>query len=313
MSRILVTGASGFIGRHCLPYLTEQGFQVHGLARRPPKAPIASSVIWHDQNLLRPGASDEIIRRVQPDYLLHLAWHTIPGQYWKAPQNVQWVRASLELLWAFEANKGKRVVMAGTCAEYQQNAGECFEERTPLVPDTLYGTCKHGLERILQGFSRQTGLSSAWGRVFFLFGPFEHPSRVVAYVVRSLLQGKTALCSNGEQLLDFLYVKDVASAFVSLLMGECQGAANIGSGRPIALSDVLQEIGRQIGRPELIRLGAIQAGTGTRSLWANTQRLSREAGWRPNYELERGIEQTIEWWRHSPDIQAAEQIGQSDR
>ena len=172
-----------------------------------------------------------------------------------------------------------------------------MEGLTSLAPITLYATCKHAFERILHTSSRQTGLSSAWGRVFFLYGPHDHPSRLVAYVVRSLLQGEPALCSEGRQILDFLHVEDAASAFVSLLESDVQGPVNIGSGNPVAVRDVLQEIGGRLGRLELIRFGARAASSETERFWANTQRLQKELSWTPRFSLATGVQQTIEWWR----------------
>jgi nucleoside-diphosphate-sugar epimerase len=296
MKKVLVTGASGFIGRQCVPLLVSKGYEVHALSRRQPSE-THPNVTWHGIDLIRPGCAAELIGQVRPDCVLHLAWCAVPGKFWEARENLDWVRASIELLCAFADNGGKRIVAAGTCAEYDSSAGECVENVTSLVPTTLYGTCKHALERMLHSSSRQTGVSSAWGRLFFLYGPHEHPSRLVAYVVGSLLRGEPALCSEGWQILDFLHVEDAASAFVALLESGIQGPVNIGSGHPIAVRDVLEEIGRQMGRLDLIRLGARAARSEPERYWANTQRLVNEVAWAPRYTLASGIEQTIEWWR----------------
>jgi nucleoside-diphosphate-sugar epimerase len=297
MKKILVTGAGGFIGRQCLPLLVSKGYEVHAISRRQPPKTASPKISWHEVDLLQPRRASELMKQVRPDGLLHLAWYAEPGKFWEARENLEWVRASLELLRAFEDHGGSRLVAAGSCAEYDCSSGECFENATPPLPATLYGTCKHALERIIYASSRQTGLSSAWGRIFFLYGPHEHPTRLVAYVVRSLLRGEPALCSEGRRILDFVHVEDAASAFVALLESEVQGPVNIGSGCPVAVRDVLQEIGRQIGRPDLIRFGARAAKSETDRFWANTQRLRKESGWIPHYTLARGIAQTIEWWR----------------
>jgi nucleoside-diphosphate-sugar epimerase len=303
MSSVLVTGASGFIGRHCLPILVAKGYDVHALSRRQP-ATTLRGVTWHEVDLLRPGAPTEIIHQARPDSLLHLAWYAVPGKFWEARENIDWVRASLELLSAFAANNGKRLVAAGSCAEYQINAGECLEEKTPLLPATLYGTCKRAFGSVLDSFSRRTEISSAWGRIFFLYGPHEHPSRLIAYVVQSLLRGEPALCSDGRQVLDFMHVEDAASAFVALLENKIQGPVNIASGRPVEVRELLQEIGVQLGRSELIRLGERGSSSEVSCIWANVDRLTREASWRPRYDQASGIQQTIEWWRNSAAFRA---------
>jgi len=298
MSTVLVTGANGFIGRHCLPLLVAKGYDVHAIARRKPATSLRG-VNWHEVDLLLPGAPSELIHRVRPDFLLHLGWYAVPGKFWEARENVEWVRASLELFSAFSANSGKRAVAAGSCAEYEINSGECVEGKTPLLPATLYGTCKHALGSILTSFSQHTGFSSAWGRIFFLYGPHEEPSRLVAYVVQSLLRAEPALCSDGNQVLDFMHVEDAASAFVALLESTVEGPVNIASGRAVAVRDLLQEIGAQLGRPELIRLGARGPGSGASHIWANTEKLKKEVDWKPRYDLASGMEQTVRWWRSS--------------
>jgi len=301
MSRVLVTGASGFIGRQCLPILAAKGYDVHALSRRQLATPLPG-LSWHNLDLLSQGAPSEIIHQVQPDFLLHLAWYAAPSKFWEARENIDWVRASLELLLAFAANQGKRIIVAGSCAEYALNPGECLEEETPLLPATLYGTCKHSFGRLLDSFSRRNDLSAAWGRIFFLYGPYEHPSRLIAYVVQSLLRAQPALCSDGTQVLDFMHVEDAASAFVALLENKIQGPVNIASGRPVVVRDLLQEIGMQIGRPELIRLGARQSSSEVSRIWANVERLTKGTGWKPHYDLASGIQQTIEWWRNSAGL-----------
>jgi len=308
MSRVLVTGASGFIGRHCLPILRAKGHEVHAVARRRPSGKEFAEVIWHQADLLQSGSAAQIMRQARPERVLHLAWYAVPGRFWEAAENLDWVRASLELLRACAEGGAVRFVAAGSCAEYGLAAGECIENSTPLSPATLYGVCKQALGALVRASTRQSGLSSAWGRIFFLYGPHEHPERPVAYVVRSLLKGEPAACSEGTQVLDFLHVEDVASALISLLEGEVQGPVNIGSGVPVSLRTVFETIGRQIGRPELIQFGARQGPAPDHRIWANTQRLAKEVGWTPRYALATGIEHTIAWWRGAAELSASNPI-----
>ena len=304
MSSVLITGANGFIGRHCLPTLLARNYTVHAVTSKDSCRSNLPDVQWHKANLLEAGTATALVERLRPDRLLHLAWYAEPGKFWDAQENLHWVRASLELFSAVAENKGSRIVSAGSCAEYAPNSGECTEDETPTIPTTSYGTCKHALGRVLDSFSRQAGLSSAWGRIFFLYGPYEHPSRLVAYVIRSLLRNEPALCSEGTQVLDFLHVEDAAAAFVALLESEAQGPVNIACGRPVMLKDLLAEIGSQMGRLELIRFGARVGRPDASRLWANTKRLNEETNWKPHYDLADGIRQTIEWTRNVAEIPA---------
>src|SRR2546423_13493112 len=168
MKRVLVTGATGFIGRHVLGPLVERGFDVHAVTHRAPLS-ARSGCRWHVSDLLDTAQIVPLIKAVQPTHLLHLAWYSVPGQYWTALENFAWVQASLELLRRFHEAGGVRVVMAGTCAEYDWAYGYCSERTTPTQPHTLYGTCKLALQAMLDTYARQSGLSSAWGRIFFLY------------------------------------------------------------------------------------------------------------------------------------------------
>src|SRR5262249_4985499 len=150
-----------------------------------------------------PDTVAAIINRVRPSHLLHLAWTTEPGSYWTSPDNVRWLEASLSLLRAFAAHGGERVVMAGTCAEYDWAEGICREYPTPLRPISVDGVCKNALREVSESLGTRLGLRTAWGRVFFLYGPHEHPRRLVASVIGSLLHGEPALCSEGTQRRDF--------------------------------------------------------------------------------------------------------------
>jgi nucleoside-diphosphate-sugar epimerase len=308
MSRVLLTGASGFIGRHCLPILRAKGYEVHAVARRRPPGQEFAGIIWHEMDLLEPGCAAELIRQARPESLLHLAWYAVPGSFWEAAENVDWVRASLELASAFTRSRGARLVAAGSCAEYDLSSGECSEDAIALSPSTLYGASKQALGKLLQVSSAQSGLSFAWGRIFFLYGPHEHPARPLAYVVRSLLKGEPAACTEGTQILDFLHVEDVASALVALLESKVCGPVNIASGVPISLRTVFETIGRQLGRPELIQFGARESGSTPYRIWANTRRLTGEVGWAPRFTLDSGVEQTIAWWRAAAELSASTPI-----
>ncbi|WP_372522586.1 NAD-dependent epimerase/dehydratase family protein [Sulfuricaulis sp.] len=295
MKRVLVTGATGFIGHHSLPRLLESGYEVHAVSGQ--RAPEARSrdIVWHRANILEPGEIASLVGKVQPTHLLHFAWYAVPGKYWTAPENLAWVRATANLMQIFSDHGGQRAVMAGSCAEYDWKFDYCSELFTPCRPATLYGACKHGTQVLLDAWSRQAGLSSAWGRIFFLYGPGEYPSRLVPSVINSLLRNEPALCTHGNQVRDFMHVEDVARAFVALLDSDARGAVNIASGVSASLKDVIHAIADHLNKRDLVRLGAVPAPAGEPgALIADVGRLRDEVGFRPRYELKQGIAQTVE-------------------
>jgi nucleoside-diphosphate-sugar epimerase len=296
--RVLVTGATGFIGRHCLPLLTDLGYEVHATSSsaRPTST---HGETWHTLDLLDPQAIPSVLRAARPTHLLHLAWYVVPGKLAEAPENFLWLQSSLELIRQFHQHGGARVLVTGTAYEYDWNFGYCSESITPRSPSTFYGTCKHALHVALEGYARRTGLSSAWARIFFLYGPHEHPDRLVPSVVRSLLRGEPARCSHGLQIRDYMHVEDVADGIVRLLDSDVTGPMNVASGRPIMLRDIVLEIARRIGAEDLVVLGAIPTrANDTPLVVADVTRLSEVLRWHPRYTLDDGLEQTIGWWRH---------------
>lgn len=301
MKRVLVTGAHGFVGRHSLAPLVERGYEVYAVASKPRDDDddvSADEVRWRACDLLHESDVETLVREVAPTHLLHFAWYVEPGKFWSSRENLRWAEASLRLFRAFAERGGRRIVAAGTCAEYDWADGLCSESETPLRPATLYGACKHATSVVLEALAREAGLSAAWGRIFFLYGPAEPASKFVASVTRSLLKGEEARCTHGRQRRDLLHVADVAGAFAALLDSDVEGAVNIASGHAVELREVVGKIAEKTGREDLVRLGAVPAPDGEPPLIAaEVKRLSEEVGFRPAFDLDAGLDDTIRWWR----------------
>jgi nucleoside-diphosphate-sugar epimerase len=303
MSKVLLTGASGFLGRHCLEFLAGK-CEVHAITRN---STLASRLGLHTHqiDLFQQDQVRALLQDIRPSHLLHLAWVASPATYRDSRENLDWLAASLHLLRAFTDNGGQRVVMAGSCAEYDWAHGICDEAATPMRPTTLYGTCKNALREVLEMHARQSGLSAAWGRLFFLYGPGEHPDRFVSYVIRSLLANQPAKCSAGTQCRDYIYVKDAARAFITLLLSSVTGAMNIGTGEAVEVASIARIIGRLTARPELVLLGAVQTGNAEgRLVTAGQRRVAQQLGWLPEITLEQGLTETVEWWKRKLDTKS---------
>ena len=309
--RVLVSGAGGFIGRWSVPALLRSGYEVHAVlsgntSREIPEQLRGAKI--HFADLLDDSAIDELTSEVRPSHLLHFAWIATPGAYWNSAENFRWVAASERLLRSFRAHGGRRVMMAGSCAEYDWSRVEvCDERSSPLAKAkaadaaaavSRYAACKIALQTILADFGREEHLSTAWGRIFFQFGPHEHPDRLVPSVICNLLLNREAPCSHGRQIRSFLHVADVGEAFAAVLDSELEGPVNIGSDERVSLADLVDRIGRQIGRSELLRLGARPVPPREPSLLVpEIHRLRDEAQWRPRFTLNEALSDTIAWWR----------------
>lgn len=304
-ARVLVTGATGFLGRAVLRALREQGSAVIGTHRGRTAADAPAEVIWAETDLTDPAAIATLFETHRPTHLLALAWYMGPGAQ-QAVENFTWLARSVDLLGAFAAHGGRRVAFCGSCMEYDWRLEEPFvEDVSSIAAQTEYGVAKASLYKAFFPYCAKLGLSGAWGRPYFLYGPGEAPHRLAADVIISLLEGREALCTHGRQKRDFLHVDDVADAMLRLLFSDYEGPLNIGSGRAIALAELIGEVGRQLGRPELIRLGARETRAGDPDLVeADTTRLRQTLGWTPRFDLETGIADTIAWWKRELETTA---------
>jgi nucleoside-diphosphate-sugar epimerase len=296
VKRVLITGASGFIGRYCLQPLLDRGYEVHAVARRP--SGFSSGVNWHPADLLEEGRAAAIARSVNATHLLHLAWCAAPVDYLTNPANRQWAAVTLELAKAFSSAGGERLIGAGSCAEYASSITPCAEDTTPLHPMSLYGESKVTAYRQLAALAETTSLSFAWGRIFLPYGPYQAPARLIPSVITALLRQLPIPCPASAQMRDFIHVQDVADAFVALLDSDLTGACNFGSGLAVSIRDLVTLIARLVASENALRFDALpQRGTEPAFIVADTRRFCIELGWRPRLTLEDGLAQTIAWWR----------------
>lgn len=291
--KILVTGAAGFIGSHIARKLIRQGHEVHALVRPETNLwrveDIKSSLHLIEGDLL---ASSPIPHPSTFDTCIHLAWYVEPGKYLHSPLNKDWVEASLRLAQTLKNAGCRRFVAAGTCFEYATSTPP-QRESTPTEPSTVYVHSKLELLAALPS----VGIDFAWVRFFYQYGPYEDPRRLVPVVINLLRRGQEAKLVVGDRIRDYLHIEDVASAVCAVAHSQVTGPVNIGSSVIVTVRDIALKIGELLDRVDLIKLGTLpDSPTEPMHLLADNNKLRQGTGWKPRYDLDSGLRQTIDWW-----------------
>jgi nucleoside-diphosphate-sugar epimerase len=297
---VLVTGAAGFIGSHVVRELLRRDHDVVALVRPGTSlhrlGGLEDSIRTCRVNLADCRETASALQTIASEAVVHLAWHAEPITYLTdASRNLESLEASVRLLRLISSGSVRRVVLAGTCLEtVGANQGR---------PAPIYARTKGALHRVAENM--EGGLSVACAHVFSVYGPHENMQRAIPSIIVSLLRGDPTAVSHGHQLRDYVYVTDVARAFVTILESGWTGAVDICSGNPRPLRSVFEEIARTIGRENLMRWGAIPTSPSHAFDAVGDPAILHGLGWQPAYSLPEGINETVEWWRsatipHSP-------------
>ncbi len=300
MPRLLITGASGFIGRAVIDALLQRGGQeIHAVTWGTPKVPLAEGIVWHECNLLDPQSIESLFAGLKPESLIQLAWCADHVTYWRDPANFDWLYANLNMARSFVRNGGRRAVFAGTSAEYDWSGESPLHEfATPLKPQMLYGSCKLACYWALKGFFEQEGVSWAWARLFNPFGPYEDRRRLIPKVCLKLMKGERMDFDAALSPRDFLHVDDVGSAVVALALSDVQGPVNVGSGAPTSVRDVVSEIARHLHREANVSFAEAPSTLASDAVVADVGRLRDEVGWTSMLTFEQRLAQTCDWWQN---------------
>ncbi|EJN14440.1 nucleoside-diphosphate-sugar epimerase [Bradyrhizobium sp. YR681] len=289
MKRVLVTGASGFIGRALVPALLGRGFEVHGVART--LQPGSAGATWLPADLLTEAGRAHALSASRPTHLVHLAWEARPGRYREDPVNRLWAAASIDLLARARADGVARILGIGSCLEYGSQDGPCGEF-TACRPTTLYGQAK------LRTCEAYIAAGAAWGRVFVPFGPHEPEARLIPSLIRTLRAGQTFDCSHGQQLRDFVYVDDIAQQIAAVLDSNLTGIVNLASGEVRSLHSVIAHVADRLGARHLVRFGGVDAAgvDAEPVIAADVRRLRRVTAGLPAIGFAEGAARSVAWW-----------------
>jgi nucleoside-diphosphate-sugar epimerase len=256
---VLLTGATGFVGRQILQQLAGQNCRVRLVVREGKQGQVPRSTAIEDiiatPDLFLENAAWWADACQAVDTLIHLAWYAEPGLYLQSPKNMECLAGTLRLADGASQTKVRRFVGIGTCFEYDFSAGLLTVD-TPLKPSTPYAQAKAEAFAALSRSLPDQGVEFAWCRLFYLYGEGEDERRLVPYLRAKLMAGEPAELSSGKQIRDYLDVREAGRMIVEAALGTIQGPVNICSGKPITVRQLAEQIADDYGRRDLLRFGA---------------------------------------------------------
>lgn len=279
--KILVTGASGFVGRHLVAALLKRGHAVTAVGRDRARL---EPMPWREQvNFVTcdlHAAADSVPDQLGiPDALVHLAWPGLPNYRelfhfeTNLPADYRFIKQMVEA-------GTRQVLITGTCFEYGMQNGLLTED-TPSLPDNPYGLAKDSLRLFLQALQSRRDFTLQWVRLFYLHGPGQNPNSVLAQLDRAIDAGDASFnMSSGEQLRDYLPIEDAAEDLAGLVaQKKFSGVVNCCSGRPISIRRLVEQRLVQRGARIELNLGHYPYPQHEPfAFWGSRQRLDQVLG-----------------------------------
>lgn len=258
---VLLTGATGFVGRQVLRALTERGVAVRVVVRASSEIPAADAArverVVRTDDLFAERAEWWADVSASVDTIVHAAWYAEPGKYVNASQNMECLAGTLELARGAVRAGVRHVVGVGTCAEYDLSSGDgTLSVSSPLGPMSPYAAAKAATYFALVRWLPLHDVRFAWCRLFYLYGEGEDARRLVPYLRERLAAGQEAELTAGTQLRDYLDVRDAGRMIADVALGDAHGAVNVCSGVATTVRELAERIADEYGRRDLLRFGA---------------------------------------------------------
>jgi len=306
--RVLVTGASGFVGSYTVEQLLADGTRAVAAIVRP------GSNLWRlDRSLVdrltliegdldRPESYRDALARFAPDTVVHLAWEGVGPKDRDEARQLKNIESSIELLNVAHQVGAAHWIGMGSQAEYGPHMAS-IRETDATRPTTLYGASKLAVSHLARLRASQHQMRFVWLRLFSTYGPKDHPRWLIPYVTLRLLRGERPQLTEGRQNWDYIHVRDIAAAVVATIDdSDAEGVYNIGSGRIVTVRRVVERI-RDLIDPSLpVGFGELlYRPDQVMHLEADISRLQRATGWSPAIDLDRGLAETVAWYRDHGD------------
>ena len=289
--RVLVTGATGFLGSHLCDALAGAGAEVHAVSRTPPDSATGARR-WHAGDLSSMSTVEKVVRASRPDVVFHLAGHSMGSRDLDLvlPSLRSELVPMVNMLTAV-AQRGKaRLVLAASLEE---------PVAAPAVPSSPYAAAKWAGTGFARMFHLLYATPVVITRPFMTYGPGQRVDKLVPYVIQSLLRGEAPRLSSGRRMVDWIYVDDLVRGL--LLAGDRPGMEgaelDLGSGRLVSVRQVVQQLVRATGSTVAAQFGALPDRPFEVERRADADTTRDRLGWQAEISLEDGLQRTVEWYR----------------
>jgi nucleoside-diphosphate-sugar epimerase len=306
--QILITGATGFIGSHLTRWMIQEGFEVGILKRRKSNTwrikDLLDRIVIYDVDLRDTHEVSKAISHFRPDVIFHLAaYSTVEHKPQEIPLMVDTnVLGTINLLEASKESMVKLFVNTSSFFTYKESENK-LRENVDLSPLNLYALTKLQAEQACSFYTEKYGLKTLTFRIFTPYGPADHGSRLIPYVIKSLLIGEKTKVTTGRQKWDFVFVGDTVDAYFKLLsipdLPEKHEIFNIGSGNAVSVREIVLRIKAILGCELEPDWGAIPHRKN--EVWfacADICKAETILGWKPKTQIEEGLKHTVEWYKN---------------
>lgn len=284
---ILITGLTGFIGRHLVPLLQGLGHEIFGLSLDDLPVP---GVVMKRADLGEVESYEEFIKELSPDVTIHLAWEGIPD--YSQDMSKRNLINSINLLNILcEKTDCRKIIVSGSCYEYGKQFGKCKESERISI-NSFFAWAKHSLYLYADYVCRNHGIDLIWFRIFYAYGSGQRKESLIPMLFETLRKREIPAIKNPLNANDFVYNEDIAEAFNTAVNRSIpSGIYNLGSGSPTKVIDICEIVESRItGNKEISNIirNKIKCGPET-NFWADTNKTSDILGWEYITSLEEGI------------------------
>ncbi|MBC8227526.1 MAG: NAD(P)-dependent oxidoreductase [Gammaproteobacteria bacterium] len=296
-TRVLITGASGFIGSPLVKKLLDNNFEVLAISRNKPEDNYSNRDVWYEADINKLDSYKTCIEEFQPQVVIHLAWQDIPNYSFEI--SLLNLKNTLEFLsFVSDIASCKKILISGSCWEFNKRQGECIES---LIgePKDHFTWAKHSIRTWLEIVCKQKQITLAWIRIFYVYGPRQRRGSLIPTLINHLSQKELPPIKTPNDACDFIYIDDVVDGFYQATNKNIHsGNFNLGSGFSIKVLEVSRHIENLLYGKEVITQKIKEQSTGIESsmnFWAGINKTKETLNWKPMITIEDGIKNCISY------------------